>query len=61
MLHLCGSPRTWTAAESHHRTVYGRVSRGRLNTVLQLYDFPDPMMSAPQRDLTTSPLQHCLS
>jgi len=45
------------AEESHHRTVYGRVSRGRLNTVLQLYDFPDPMMSAPQRDLTTSPLQ----
>ena len=45
------------AAENKHRTVYGRVSRGRLNTVLQLYDFPDPMMSAPQRDLTTSPLQ----
>ncbi|MDQ1473620.1 MAG: hypothetical protein QOJ99_5100 [Bryobacterales bacterium] len=45
------------AAESHHRTVYGRVSRGRLNTVLALYDFPDPTMSAPQRDLTTSPLQ----
>ncbi len=45
------------AAESRHRTVYGRVSRGRLNTVLALYDFPDPMMSAPQRDLTISPLQ----
>src|SRR5258708_26655385 len=45
------------AAENHRRTVYGRVSRGRLNTVLQLYDFPDPMMSARQRDLTTSPLQ----
>jgi hypothetical protein len=45
------------AADNHHRTVYGRVSRGRLNTVLALYDFPDPTMSAPQRDLTTSPLQ----
>ena len=45
------------AADNRHRTVYGRVSRGRLNTVLQLYDFPDPMMSAPQRELTTSPLQ----
>jgi hypothetical protein len=43
--------------ENLHRTVYGRVSRGRLNTVLALYDFPDPTMSAPQRDLTTSPLQ----
>ncbi len=45
------------AAESHHRTVYGRVSRGRLSNLLALYDFPDPTMSAPQRDLTTSPLQ----
>jgi hypothetical protein len=45
------------APENHKRTVYGRVSRGRLNTVLALYDFPDPMMSAPQRTLTTSPLQ----
>jgi hypothetical protein len=45
------------SVENRHRTVYGRVSRGRLNTVLALYDFPDPTMSAPQRDLTTSPLQ----
>jgi hypothetical protein len=45
------------AAENHRRTVYGKVSRGRLNTVLALYDFPDPTMTAPQRELTTSPLQ----
>ena len=45
------------AADNHSRTVYGRVSRGRLNTVLALYDFPDPMMTAPRRELTTSPLQ----
>lgn len=45
------------AADNHARTVYGRVSRGRLNTILALYDFPDPMMTAPQRELTTSPLQ----
>jgi hypothetical protein len=45
------------APENHRRTVYGRVSRGRLNTVLALYDFPDPTMTAPQRELTTSPLQ----
>jgi hypothetical protein len=44
-------------ADNHRRTVYGRVSRGKLNTVLALYDFPDPTMTAPQRDLTTSPLQ----
>jgi hypothetical protein len=45
------------APDNHMRTVYGRVSRGRLNTILALYDFPDPMMTAPQRELTTSPLQ----
>jgi hypothetical protein len=45
------------AADNHMRTVYGRVSRGRLNTILALYDFPDPMMTAPRRELTTSPLQ----
>jgi hypothetical protein len=45
------------SADNHRRTVYGRVSRGKLNTVLALYDFPDPTMTAPQRDLTTSPLQ----
>jgi hypothetical protein len=45
------------AADNHWRTVYGRVSRGRLNTLLALYDFPDPMMTAPRRELTTSPLQ----
>lgn len=45
------------APTDHRRTVYGRVSRGRLNTVLALYDFPNPIMTSPQRDLTTSPLQ----
>jgi hypothetical protein len=45
------------APDNHGRTVYGRVSRGRLNTILALYDFPDPMMTAPRRELTTSPLQ----
>jgi hypothetical protein len=33
------------------------VSRGKLDPVLALYDFPDPTMTAPQRELTTSPLQ----
>ncbi len=45
------------APTNHLRTVYGRVSRGRLNTLLALYDFPDPVMTAPKRELTTSPLQ----
>ncbi len=45
------------APTNRFRTIYGRVSRGRLNTLLALYDFPDPIMTAPQRELTTSPLQ----
>jgi hypothetical protein len=55
------SPKTLSddieSSENYGRTVYGRVSRGRLDTVLALYDFPDPTMTAPQRELTTSPLQ----
>ncbi len=39
------------------RTVYGRISRDRLSTMLQLYDFPAATMHSPQREATTSPLQ----
>jgi hypothetical protein len=39
------------------RTVYGRVSRGRLSPLLRNYDFPDPMQTAGGRELTTTPLQ----
>ena len=39
------------------RTVYGRVSRGRLSTLLKTYDFPDPMQTSGGRDLTTNSLQ----
>ena len=42
---------------SVRRTVYARVSRGRLANLLKLYDFPDPMMTSPGRDLTTTSLQ----
>ena len=39
------------------RTVYGRVSRSNLNTLLKLYDFPDASQHSPSRELTTTPLQ----
>jgi hypothetical protein len=42
---------------SVRRTVYGRVSRGRLSNVLKLYDFPDPLQTSAGRDLTTTSLQ----
>ena len=44
-------------ATNVRRTVYGRISRGRLSPVLKNYDFPDPMQSAGGRDLTTTSLQ----
>jgi hypothetical protein len=43
------------------RTVYGRVSRGRLSPLLRNYDFPDPMQTAGGRELTTTPLRSCSS
>jgi hypothetical protein len=39
------------------RTVYGRVSRYKLDEYLQLFDFPTPSISAEKRFTTTVPLQ----
>ena len=39
------------------RTVYGKVSRYRLDEYLQLFDFPSPNISAEQRFTTNVPLQ----
>jgi cytochrome c553 len=39
------------------RTVYGKVSRYRLDEYLQLFDFPSPNISAEKRFTTTVPLQ----
>lgn len=39
------------------RTVYGRISRSRINNLLRQYDFPDPMQTSSGRDLTTTSLQ----
>jgi hypothetical protein len=39
------------------RTVYARISRGRLNYLLHLYGFPEATMHSPGRETTTTPLQ----
>ncbi len=39
------------------RTVYGKVSRYKLDTYLQSFDFPSPNISAEKRFTTTVPLQ----
>ncbi len=43
--------------EFKRRTVYGKVSRYRLDDYLQLFDFPSPNISAEKRFTTTVPLQ----
>jgi len=39
------------------RTLYGMVSRHELNSLLRLFDFPDPNITAEKRTVTTVPLQ----
>src|SRR5207249_138871 len=43
--------------ENTRRSVYAKISRQSVNTILRLYDFPDAMMTSPGRDLTTTSLQ----
>jgi hypothetical protein len=54
---MCGPSEDVDSDTSVRRTVYGRVARGRMSKLLQLYDFPDPSQTSPGRDLTTSALQ----
>ncbi len=44
-------------ANNKRRTLYGFVSRHRLNELLRLFDFPDPNITAAARSVTTVPLQ----
>jgi hypothetical protein len=41
----------------YRRTLYGQVSRQRRATILALFDFPDPLQSAPDREITVTSLQ----
>ncbi len=54
---MYGLPEDVDKETSGRRSVYGRVSRGRLSNLLSLYDFPDPTQTSPGRDLTTTSLQ----
>ena len=42
---------------NRRRTLYGRVSRLKLNTLLAHYDYPDPNIHSGGRTSTTTPLQ----
>ena len=52
-----GGPSEPLTPSCNRRTVYGKVSRYRLDEFLQLFDFPSPNLSAEQRFTTSVPLQ----
>ena len=43
--------------DSARRTVYAKVSRLELNSMLQMFDYPDPNVHAASRVETTTPMQ----
>jgi cytochrome c553 len=51
-----GPPVAWDE-KNNRRTVYGKVSRFRLERMLTLFDFPDPTITCEQRAVTNVPLQ----
>ena len=52
-----GGPSSPLDGQHRRRTLYGYVSRHRLNDLLRLFDFPDPNITAGERTVTTVPLQ----
>jgi hypothetical protein len=52
-----GGPSVPLTPLTARRTVYGRISRYKLDEFLQLFDFPSPSQSAEQRFTTNVPLQ----
>jgi hypothetical protein len=52
-----GGPAVAFTADNYRRTVYGYVSRRRLDPFLALFDFPNPVATSEQRLPTTVPLQ----
>ena len=52
-----GGPSLALTPLGDRRTIYGRVSRYKLDEFLQLFDFPSPSQTAEQRFSTNVPLQ----
>jgi len=52
-----GGPSSELDAGNSRRTLYGRVSRFKLNSTLDLFDFPNPSITNEQRNVTHVPLQ----
>jgi hypothetical protein len=52
-----GGPSFQLTPLADRRTVYGKISRYKLDDYLQLFDFPSPNLSAEKRFTTSVPLQ----
>ena len=52
-----GEPAALDDPANRRRTVYGYVSRRRIDKMLGLFDFPNPNKTSPQRFGTNTPLQ----
>jgi mono/diheme cytochrome c family protein len=52
-----GGPPTELGVENHRRTVYAKISRFRIDSYLQAFDFPNPTFTAEQRFSTNVPIQ----
>jgi hypothetical protein len=46
-----------SSPDNVRRTFYGSISRHDLDSLLRLFDFPDPNVTSDQRTVTTVPLQ----
>jgi len=52
-----GGPSVPLTPSFERRTIYGKISRYKLDDFLQLFDFPSPNLSAEKRFTTSVPLQ----
>ncbi|MCU1314228.1 MAG: hypothetical protein JWM54_1985, partial [Acidobacteriaceae bacterium] len=52
-----GGPPTELGVDNHRRTVYAKISRFRIDSYLQAFDFPNPTFTAEQRFSTNVPIQ----
>jgi hypothetical protein len=52
-----GPSQDLTSPTNRRRTLYAVISRHELNSLLRLFDFPDPNITSDHRTVTTVPLQ----
>jgi hypothetical protein len=52
-----GGPPLKLGADMKRRTIYGFVSRDKLDPLLELFDFPNPNTTSEYRTVTVGPLQ----